>query len=158
MVGQLHFAGVSRQLFGFQRSDIQEHLLSCGRNHVDRSVSYFDLRPLGMRLPPEKVGLTLRREACRAFSDDGLEPLHRILVGRTTDVPRPVIVVIREDVADFAVMVYSAGPIALIPFLVAVLLHLNQTISLVPQAQELIDVFLIRRLSTSPPIFIAKRL
>src|SRR5689334_12316766 len=123
MVGQFHFARVSRQACGFGGSDIQKHLVRrCGKN-MNGSLSDFYLGPLRMRLP-RKIERPYGWKARRALGNNRLQTLYGFLIRCSSDIARSIIVVIREEAADFPVVLHSRFPILLKSFLGALLVHL----------------------------------
>ena len=95
MIGQLHFACESRQACRFGRSDIQKHLVRRSGKHMDRALSDFYLGPLWMRLP-RKIERPHGWKARRALGNDRFQALYGFLIWCSSDIPRPVVVVVRE--------------------------------------------------------------
>ena len=153
MVSQLHLARISRQPCSLRGSDVQEHLIGRRRSHMHRSVAHFRFRPLGIRLSPGEVERALWWKARRALGNYRFQPLHGIFIRRSADVPCPVIVVIRKDAADCAVVLYSCRPIVLIPVFSAVALYLDQSLALILEAAKLLHFFRFQGLPALPGLF-----
>src|ERR1700730_4300693 len=132
MVGQLQLARVTWKASCFGGSDIEEHLFSIRRDHVNRTITHLYRGPFAMRLAFTKK-LPLGRKVGCSPCDDSLQALHRLLVRSSTDVARTVIVIVRKYAADFGVLLDACGPIMLMPVQVAILLHLGERPLLVAQ-------------------------
>src|SRR5579864_2956603 len=119
---------------------------------MNRSLSDFYLGPLRMRLP-RKIERPYGWKGRHALGNDRFQTLYGFLIRCSSDIARSVIVVIREEAADFPVVFHSRGPIILKSFLGAVLVHLHQSFPLILQASKLLDLFLIQGLSTLLDLF-----
>src|SRR5580658_5944883 len=146
MIGQLHFAGVTRKSGGLSGCDVEKHLLRFHRDYMDRPIAHFDHGPLRMRLPRYARSIpALRRKARRPFGDDRFEPLYGILIRRSTDVAGTVIMIVRVYTTHFAVLFYASSPIVLVTVPVPIRLDFGEASLLSSQRVIILKILRLNR-------------
>ncbi len=112
VVGELELAGIARQVYGFRRGDVLEHLVGrCGQDAHWASTD-------GDAWPGRMVSPARLRGACggkvnRALGDNGFEPLDGRFIGCAADVACTEVVVVGEHAGDLAVVEHACCPVAL---------------------------------------------
>ena len=112
MVRQFQLARVARQLCLLRRCNVLEHLICRGRNDIDRTIAHRNSRPVLLSFTTEAT-CTVRRQLHGTFGHGGLENLDRVLARSTADVAGTVVVVIRKQTGDLAVVHHTGSPVTL---------------------------------------------
>src|SRR5580700_11782155 len=99
---------------------------------MNRTIANLHGRPFCAILPAKEKSV-LRWQAGHALRDDGFQMFHVLLVRSATDVASPVIMVVSENAADFAVQLDAPRPVALMPCLRTILVNLCQRFQFVCQ-------------------------
>src|ERR1017187_1560917 len=148
VIRQLHLTGVARKASSLDRCDVEKHLVGGRRDHMHGTIAYlhygFGLRlPTGHRSP-------LRSHTYVTLRDDSFQSLYGFFIRSTANVARTVIVVVREQSADFSVALHACGPITLESLLIAIFLPAYKCSPLTTQVGEFLDLLLIDRLTALP--------
>jgi len=92
---------------------------------MPRAIPYRHIGPRRV-LPTAEVHAIFWRQIDPPMHDDRLKPLHGILSPLPADIASPVVVIVREQPSDFAIVRDTRSPVPLIPLQLTLLLYMRE--------------------------------